>query len=137
MVGPPSAGKSMLAARLPSILPPLAPSELLEVLILPPPAGKSPRASRLPATPDRALRGDRTVAYPQQRRRVGRHARRRGAARRRRPYPIARSGRCDAALGYHRVLRVDRTLADLEVGRVHVVEALSYRALTDEIRRAA
>jgi magnesium chelatase family protein len=51
--------------------------------------------------------------------------------------PIARSGRCDAALGYHRVLRVDRTLADLEVGRVHVVEALSYRALTDEIRRAA
>src|SRR6202161_1275149 len=31
MVGPPGAGKSMLAARLPSILPPLAPSELLEV----------------------------------------------------------------------------------------------------------
>jgi magnesium chelatase family protein len=31
MVGPPGAGKSMLAARLPTILPPLAPSELLEV----------------------------------------------------------------------------------------------------------
>src|SRR5208282_166111 len=31
MVGPPGAGKSMLAARLPSILPPLAPAELLEV----------------------------------------------------------------------------------------------------------
>src|SRR5579864_4155600 len=31
MVGPPGAGKSMLAARLPSILPPLTPSELLEV----------------------------------------------------------------------------------------------------------
>ena len=30
MVGPPGAGKSMLAARLPSILPPLAPAELLE-----------------------------------------------------------------------------------------------------------
>ncbi len=29
--GPPGAGKSMLAARLPSILPPLSPSELLEV----------------------------------------------------------------------------------------------------------
>src|ERR1700723_1489475 len=29
MVGPPGAGKSMLAARLPTILPPLAPSELL------------------------------------------------------------------------------------------------------------
>src|SRR5262249_28517916 len=31
MVGPPGAGKSMLAARLPTILPPLAPAELLEV----------------------------------------------------------------------------------------------------------
>jgi len=31
MVGPPGAGKSMLAARLPSILPPLSPAELLEV----------------------------------------------------------------------------------------------------------
>jgi len=43
--------------------------------------------------------------------------------------------------GYHRVLRVARTLADLDgadkVGRVHLAEALSYRALADEIRRAA
>ena len=31
MVGPPGAGKSMLAARLPSILPPLLPEEMLEV----------------------------------------------------------------------------------------------------------
>jgi magnesium chelatase family protein len=31
MVGPPGAGKSMLAQRLPSILPPLTPQELLEV----------------------------------------------------------------------------------------------------------
>src|SRR5271156_4175029 len=31
MCGPPGAGKSMLAARLPSILPPLTPRELLEV----------------------------------------------------------------------------------------------------------
>jgi magnesium chelatase family protein len=31
MVGPPGSGKSMLAQRLPSILPPLAPKELLEV----------------------------------------------------------------------------------------------------------
>jgi magnesium chelatase family protein len=29
-IGPPGAGKSMLAARLPSILPPLAAAELLE-----------------------------------------------------------------------------------------------------------
>jgi len=45
------------------------------------------------------------------------------------------------ARGYHRVLRVARTLADLDgadkIGRLHLAEALSYRALTDEIRRAA
>jgi magnesium chelatase family protein len=34
MIGPPGAGKSMLAARLPSILPPLSPSELLEVSMI-------------------------------------------------------------------------------------------------------
>jgi magnesium chelatase family protein len=46
-----------------------------------------------------------------------------------------------SARGYHRVLRVARTLADLDgaakVGRIHLAEALSYRALTDEIRQAA
>jgi magnesium chelatase family protein len=46
-----------------------------------------------------------------------------------------------SARGYHRVLKVARTLADLDgaakVGRVHLAEALSYRALTDEVRRAA
>ncbi|HLH88157.1 MAG TPA: YifB family Mg chelatase-like AAA ATPase [Xanthobacteraceae bacterium] len=45
------------------------------------------------------------------------------------------------ARGYHRVLRVARTLADLDgsdkVGRLHLAEALSYRALADEVRRAA
>ena len=34
MVGPPGSGKSMLAARLPSILPPLEPKELLEVSMI-------------------------------------------------------------------------------------------------------
>lgn len=34
MVGPPGAGKSMLAARLPSILPPLLPAELLDVSMI-------------------------------------------------------------------------------------------------------
>ena len=34
MVGPPGAGKSMLAQRLPSILPPLAPRELLELSMI-------------------------------------------------------------------------------------------------------
>jgi magnesium chelatase family protein len=46
-----------------------------------------------------------------------------------------------SARGYHRVLRVARTLADLDgaekVARVHFAEALSYRALADEVRRAA
>jgi magnesium chelatase family protein len=46
-----------------------------------------------------------------------------------------------SARGYHRVLRVARTLADLAgpemVGRIHLAEALSYRALADEVRRAA
>ena len=46
-----------------------------------------------------------------------------------------------SARGYHRVLRVARTLADLEgtetVTRLHVAEALSYRSLTEEARRAA
>src|SRR5205823_539184 len=34
MIGSPGAGKSMLAARLPSILPPLSPAELLEVSMI-------------------------------------------------------------------------------------------------------
>ncbi|EKF41673.1 Mg chelatase subunit ChlI [Nitratireductor indicus C115] len=34
MIGPPGAGKSMLAQRLPSILPPLSPKELLEVSMI-------------------------------------------------------------------------------------------------------
>jgi magnesium chelatase family protein len=46
-----------------------------------------------------------------------------------------------SARGYHRVLRVARTLADLDhadtVGRLHLAEALSYRALADGVRQAA
>jgi magnesium chelatase family protein len=34
LIGPPGAGKSMLAARLPTILPPLSPAELLEVSMI-------------------------------------------------------------------------------------------------------
>ncbi len=46
-----------------------------------------------------------------------------------------------SARGYHRVLRVARTLADLDgagkVGRVHLAEALSYRTLVDRVPLAA
>src|SRR3569623_1012106 len=44
-----------------------------------------------------------------------------------------------SARGYHRVLRVARTLADLDgadkIGRLHLAEALSYRALADAVRQ--
>ena len=43
-----------------------------------------------------------------------------------------------SARGYHRVLRVARTLADLDgadkIGRLHLAEALSYRALAEDIQ---
>jgi magnesium chelatase family protein len=46
-----------------------------------------------------------------------------------------------SARGYTRVLRVARTLADLDgaatVSRVHLAEAISYRTLIDEVRKAA
>src|SRR5262249_57298816 len=42
MVGPPGAGKSMLAARLPTILPPLTPAELLEVSMIASVAARAP-----------------------------------------------------------------------------------------------
>ena len=46
-----------------------------------------------------------------------------------------------SARGYHRVLRVARTLADLDgadrIGRVHLAEALSYRVLAEDMQRAA
>ena len=46
-----------------------------------------------------------------------------------------------SARGFHRTLRVARTLADLDgaeaIGRVHVAEALSYRGETLRQTRAA
>src|SRR5262245_26820811 len=54
MVGPPGAGKSMLAARLPSILPPLSPAELLEVSMIASVAGGIEAGALTNARPFRA-----------------------------------------------------------------------------------
>jgi magnesium chelatase family protein len=49
MIGPPGAGKTLLAQRLPGLLPPLSPSESLEVASLESAAGRRPRlGSRRP-----------------------------------------------------------------------------------------
>ena len=54
MVGPPGAGKSMLAARLPSILPPLSPAELLEVSMIASVAGELAEGALTSRRPFRA-----------------------------------------------------------------------------------
>src|SRR6188472_233437 len=54
MCGPPGAGKSMLAARLPSILPPLSPPELLEVSMIASVAGEIAEGALTNARPFRA-----------------------------------------------------------------------------------
>ncbi|MGD9740539.1 MAG: YifB family Mg chelatase-like AAA ATPase [Bauldia sp.] len=54
MVGPPGAGKSMLASRLPSILPPLSPRELLDVSMVASIAGELTDARLSPRRPFRA-----------------------------------------------------------------------------------
>lgn len=54
MVGPPGAGKSMLASRLPSILPPLLPAELLEVSMIHSVAGQLSQGGLVGERPYRA-----------------------------------------------------------------------------------
>jgi magnesium chelatase family protein len=53
MVGPPGAGKSMLASRLPSILPDLTPQEALDVTIIHSIAGKLPESGLISNRPFR------------------------------------------------------------------------------------
>ncbi|MEO1014609.1 MAG: YifB family Mg chelatase-like AAA ATPase [Pseudomonadota bacterium] len=54
MVGPPGAGKSMLAARLPGVLPPLTAGEMLETSMVQSMAGMLERGRLSPARPFRA-----------------------------------------------------------------------------------
>ncbi len=117
-------------------------------LILPPPAeGSREVAARVARA--RAIQAERYAALgpagiTHQRRGAGQRAGGRRASRTAAGLALLRDA-ADAmrlsARGYHRVLRVARTLADLDgadkVGRVHLAEALSYRALADEVRRAA
>ena len=46
-----------------------------------------------------------------------------------------------SARGYHRILKVARTLADLDearhVGRIHLAEAISYRMAGERLQTAA
>ena len=62
MVGPPGAGKSMLAARLPSILPPLTPEEMLEVSMIQSLAGELMGGKLSQARPFRAPHHSATMA---------------------------------------------------------------------------
>jgi magnesium chelatase family protein len=194
MIGSPGAGKSMLAARLPSILPPLSPSEpcrcghayepgysckrgridrctsdyqarisgplmdridlRIEVpavtaadLILPPPAeGSAEVAARVAAARDIQLKRYMAAGLPQ----VRTNAEAPASVLETIAQPDAQGLKLlrDAAetmrlsaRGYHRVLRVARTLADLDgaekIGRLHLAEALSYRVLAEDLRRAA
>ena len=62
MIGPPGVGKSMLAERLPSILPPLAPHELLEVSMLASISGELQGSSLSNRRPFRAPHHSASVA---------------------------------------------------------------------------
>lgn len=55
MVGPPGSGKTMLASRLPGILPPLTPSEILECSMIYSVAGKLDARSLISSRPFRAV----------------------------------------------------------------------------------
>jgi magnesium chelatase family protein len=54
IIGPPGAGKSLAARRLPSIMPPLSRSEAMEVLRVASACGRSPRPDAPPTRPFRA-----------------------------------------------------------------------------------
>ena len=103
-------------------------------------APKSPRASprratsSWRATPPRACRT--SAPMPKRRRRCWKRSRKPDAQGTKLLRDAAETMRLSAR-GYHRVLRVARTLADLDgadkIGRLHLAEALSYRALAEDV----
>jgi magnesium chelatase family protein len=135
MVGPPGAGKSMLAARLAGLLPPLNPAEALEVTMLHSVAGNLTEGGLIQNRPFRephhsasmaalvggGLRANHHVTYPARFQLVA----------------AMNPCRCgylgDPARAYHKIMRVSRTIADLagddRVGRAALAEALPYRAM--------
>ena len=176
MIGPPGAGKSMLAARLPGLLPPLTPKEALDVTMLHSVAGQLPEGGLVQSRPYQdphhsasmpALVGGGARARPgetsqQVMSRVMRA--RHFAAQRVTTQPdlavqdadgrtgpqqdvpvsqmeedaralleLALDRQSLSARGFNRVLRVARTIADLDaipkVARRHLAEALAYRAM--------
>jgi magnesium chelatase family protein len=62
LIGPPGSGKSMLAERLPTILPPLTPAELLEVSMVASVAGQLPGGKLSDRRPFRAPHHSATMA---------------------------------------------------------------------------
>ena len=120
MVGPPGAGKSMLAARLPGLLPPLSPREALDVTMLHSVAGQLPAGGLIQTRPFRDPHHSASMAAL-----VG------GGAKSLLEKAIETQSL--SARGFHRVLRVARTIADLErskgIERQHLAEALAYRAM--------
>jgi len=71
MIGAPDAGKSMLAARLPSILPPLSPPELLEVSMIASVAGEIEGGALTSRRPFRSARARFAAPAARERRGLG------------------------------------------------------------------
>ncbi len=113
MVGPPGAGKSLAASRLPSILPPLAAVEALEVARIASACGRLDAPARRPAVP-------RAPPHDQRRRPDRRRHRRRGRARRR--WPTAACLFLDELCEFRRDA-LEALRAPLEAGEVSIARA--------------